>query len=210
MDTGTIVYLNGPSSSGKNTIVSAFQGIMDEPWFSIGVDTWFASVPRRFIGEGPEAATGFPWVFDHSGILIKTATGPAGNRLMRGLFATVAALAATGNNVIVDDVMYESWMAGACARRLSVCHAYFIGVHCPLELCEAREQARGDRPRGLASCNHHLVHRGATYDVDVDTSRASAEICATRIKAYLDAGHSPRAFRTLASRDGGREMSDGQ
>ena len=197
MAAGTVVYLNGPSSSGKHSIVAARQEIMDAPWFSLGVDTWFYNFPARFVGDRPQAAEGFPWTFA-DGRLVKTATGPSGRRLMRGLYAAVAALAAGGTNVAVDDVMYEGWMAGECARALAGADAYFVGVRCRREEVEARERARGDRPAGLAACNYDLVHRGTVYDLEVDTSEASAAECAALIKAYLAAGHASRAFRALA------------
>ena len=202
METGTVLYLNGPSSSGKHAIVAALQDAMDEPWFNVGIDQWFHNFPTRYIGSRPRAAEGFPWEFGADGRLAKTATRPYGERLMRGLYAAVAALAATANNVAVDDVMYEPWMVRECARALAGCRAYFIGVRCRREVVEAREQARGDRPAGLADCNYDLVHRDAVYDLEVDTSEASAEACAARIKAYLDDGHPPRAVKHLAGQAG--------
>ncbi len=198
MDVGNVVYLNGPSSSGKHSIVAALQDLMDAPWFSVGVDTWFYNFPARFMGDRPLAAEGFPWTFDTDGRLATTATGPYGRRLMRGLYAAVAALAASGNNVVVDDVMYETWMVGECARAFAGVNAYFVGVRCRREVVEARERARGDRPGGLAACNYDLVHRGAVYDIEVDTSDTSAAECAARIKAHLEKGHPPRAFTLLA------------
>ncbi len=198
METGTVLYLNGPSSSGKHAIVAALQETMEEPWFNVGIDQWFSNFPARFIGTRPQAAEGFPWVVDADGRLVKTAAGPAGERLMRGLYATVAALAATGTNVAVDDVMYEPWMVPACARALAGSRAYFIGVRCRREVVEAREKARGDRPAGLAGCNYDLVHRHAVYDLEVETSDASADVCAAQIKAYLSERRPPQAFKQLA------------
>lgn len=200
METGTVVYLNGPSSSGKHSIIAALQEQMDEPYFSLGIDACFSNFPDRYIGDGPNASEGFPWVFDEGGRLVRSTTGPYGERLMRGLYTAVAALAAAGTNVAVDDVMYESWMVPACARTLAETHGYFVGVRCRLEVCEARERSRADRPPGLAVCNHHLVHRNALYDLEVDTSNTSAEACAARIRAHL-AGHPPLAFRRLATQN---------
>jgi chloramphenicol 3-O phosphotransferase len=198
VEAGTVVYLNGPSSSGKHGIVAALQEIMDSPWFNIGIDQWFYNFPAQYIGSRPRAAEGFPFTSGADGRLIKTGVGPYGRRLMRGLYAAVAALAAAGSNVVVDDVMYEEWMAGECARALAGAGAYFVGVRCRREVVEARERARGDRPAGLAACNYDLVHRGAVYDLEVDTSDASAADCAGLIKAHLVAGHPPRAFKLLA------------
>ncbi len=84
MAAGTVVYLNGPSSSGKHGIVAALQEIMDAPWFNVGIDQWFYNFPAQYIGSRPRAAEGFPWTFGADGRLIKTGVGPYGRRLMRG------------------------------------------------------------------------------------------------------------------------------
>ena len=64
-------------------------------------------------------------------------------------------------------------------------------MHCPLAVAEQRERARGDRPVGAARGHHRLVHTFRRYDVDVDTSVATARECAEAILAAADArsGH---------------------
>jgi chloramphenicol 3-O phosphotransferase len=44
------------------------------------------------------------------------------------------------------------------------------------------------------------VHAHGLYDVECDTTRASARDCALRIKAFLDRGQEPAAFGELRSR----------
>ncbi len=199
METGAIVYLNGPSSSGKHSIVTALQELMDTPWFNIGIDTWFYNFPGKFIGNRPAASAGFPWGVDTDGWLVRTApVGLYGQRLMRGLYAATAALATAGNNVVVDDVMYEAWMIPACAQILAALPAYFVGVQCRLEVVQARERARGDRPMGQVRLNYDLVHRYGIYDLEVDTSEESPADCAARIKAHITE-RSPHAFKLLAA-----------
>ncbi|MGC8923541.1 chloramphenicol phosphotransferase, partial [Streptomyces sp. PG2] len=46
-----------------------------------------------------------------------------------------------------------------------------------------REIARGDRTAGMAVAQADLVHRGVTYDLEVDTTRTEAMGCARVIAA---------------------------
>jgi chloramphenicol 3-O phosphotransferase len=93
----------------------------------------------------------------------------------------VAAMAAQGNNLIVDDVMLENEQE-EYAALLSGFEAFFVGVFAPLEILEARERQRGDRLIGLARWQCDRVHRGKTYDLEVDSSSLGPQECAQLIK----------------------------
>jgi chloramphenicol 3-O phosphotransferase len=93
----------------------------------------------------------------------------------------IAALARHGNDLIVDDVMlgrdqmeYVEALAG-----LTV---HWVGVFAPLKVLEARERQRSDRMIGLSRWQFDRVHRGMRYDLEIDSSVASPEDCAARIK----------------------------
>lgn len=45
----------------------------------------------------------------------------------------------------------------------------FVGLHCPLDVLEARETARGDRPKGSAAQDFAQIHKGLTYDLDLQS-----------------------------------------
>ena len=49
-----------------------------------------------------------------------------------------------------------------------------------------RERSRGDRVVGLARWQYDRVHRGMTYDLEIDTSAADPPACATIIKTAFD------------------------
>ncbi len=89
--TGTIIYLNGESSSGKTSLARALQGVSDEAYSHLSTDTFASMVVRR---EEPDE------VWDGDVI---------GPKFGAGLTHGVAATAGTGNNVIVDDVPCESY-----------------------------------------------------------------------------------------------------
>ncbi|QER90403.1 hypothetical protein F3L20_32460 (plasmid) [Streptomyces tendae] len=69
-----------------------------------------------------------------------------------------------------------------------------------LEELARHEQARGDRPAGLAVHQYGLVHSHGDYDLECDTSEASAVECAQRTKELLPCRPAPTAFTRLRAR----------
>ncbi len=112
---------------------------------------------------------------------------------------TIGAVAKLGRSAVVDHVMIDSSWLAELTKLLHESYAYLIGVRCPLEELARREQARGDRPIGLAAAQYSIVHRSAVYDLEVDTSVASAEQCADAILQHI-AENEPRALRELRER----------
>jgi chloramphenicol 3-O phosphotransferase len=101
---------------------------------------------------------------------------------MRGMIKAIAAMAAEGNSMIVDEVMDGGkWQSYAAA--LSKFKVRVVGLFAPLEVLEAREQARGNRMIGLARWQYGRVHKGMKYDLEIDTATATPEECAEHIKA---------------------------
>jgi chloramphenicol 3-O phosphotransferase len=93
----------------------------------------------------------------------------------------VVALAAEGNNLIVDDVMLDlTWRD--YQTLLAPFSVSLVGVFAPLAILEERERQRRDRMIGLARWQYDRVHEGMTYDLEIDTSSATPEACALRIK----------------------------
>ena len=81
------------------------------------------------------------------------------------------------------------------ARLFVALPAYVIGVQCPLEVLEARELQRKDRTLGQARLQFPVIHKYASYDLEVDTSALSADECAEKIIARL--ALPPAAFKRL-------------
>lgn len=60
-----------------------------------------------------------------------------------------------------------------------------VGMFAPLDILEERERQRGDRMIGLARWQFDRVHAGVDYDLQIDTSTATPEESAGRIKVLL-------------------------
>jgi len=143
------------------------------------MDAFFAMLPASSIGD-PDGIV-FETLDDGGRPSVAILVGPVAERAFRGMRRAVAAMAAAGNNLIVDDVMlraemteYEALLAGFTVHR--------VGVFASLEVLEERERRRGDRLIGLARWQLDRVHKGAAYDLELDTTSTSPADCARRIK----------------------------
>lgn len=191
---GTVLILNGTSSSGKTRLVRALQTRLAEPYLEAGIDKFIWMLPGRYL-ERP--------LWDEV-LGLANQAGPLGHQLMTGMHQTITTLARAGLNVIADHVLVEPAWLHECAARLSDLPAFFIGVRCPLAVLEQREQQRKDRTLGQARLQFDLVHAHGIYDLEVDTSIFSPEACAAQIQQHLQTGRPPAAFKQLAAQSAGR------
>jgi chloramphenicol 3-O phosphotransferase len=177
--TARIVLLNGVGSAGKTCIARALQTITAEPFLHVQMDAFLEMLPRA-LHEHPDGFV-FETVHENGHPLVVIRTGPVGERTMRGMRHAIAAMAGQGNNLIVDDVMLGSEGA-EYAELLASFTVFTVGVFAPLDVLGARERQRGDRLTGLARWQYDRVHKHMTYDIEVDTSRATPMQCAELIK----------------------------
>ncbi len=172
-----VIVLNGGSSSGKSTIARCLQSILAEPWLTLGTDTLVEAMPASMQAGG--AGIGFG---DDGSVRV----GAAFRALDVAWASGIAAMIRAGARVIVD----EAFIGGASSQQrwqtaLAGLGVLWVGVRCDPEVAARRELGRGDRAAGMAASQARLVHRGVTYDIDVDTTRAGPMECASRIAAAL-------------------------
>jgi chloramphenicol 3-O phosphotransferase len=177
--TARIVLLNGVGSAGKGSIAKALQTITTDPFLHVEMDAFLAMLPESSMGH-PDGLT-FETVQQDDKPMVIIRSGPIADRAFRGMRLAIAAMATAGNHLIVDDVMLRNQMA-EYAQLLSPFQVFTVGVFAPLDVLEARERQRGDRLIGLARWQYDRVHADVTYDLKVDTSRASPMQCARLIK----------------------------
>ncbi|GHH53271.1 chloramphenicol phosphotransferase CPT [Lentzea cavernae] len=175
-----VIVLNGGSSSGKSGIARCLQAVLPQAWLAIGVDTLIDVVPAR-LRLGSEGI-GFPEE-DLGG---DVSVGAEFRLLEDAWMAGVAAMVRAGARVIVDDV----FLGGAESRQrwekaLDGLAVLWVGVRCDAGVAAGRELARGDRVSGMAEAQADLVHRGMSYDVEVDTAKAESVECAKVIAARV-------------------------
>ena len=197
MAPGHIIILNGTSSAGKSSLAKALQTQLPNPYLHLGIDTMVFALPKRYLNP-PLWHEVFRYTWPAPDMLVIEA-GPLGHQLISGLHQAVAALTQAGNNVIVDHVLLDPRWVRECAHLLGGLPALFVGVLCPLAVVEQRERERQDRTLGQARAQFDKVHAHGLYDVTVDTSQATAEVCATQLLAHINPTAPSAALTELQS-----------
>lgn len=169
-----IVLLNGIGSAGKSTLARAILAEAKDIFLHVPMDYWLEMMPQRTLGT-PEGLT---FVLDAAGRVTGVVSGPEQERALRGMRRAVAAMAAEGCNMVVDEVIFDAAVVAEYRALLAAHDFHAVGVHAPLVVLEARETARGDRAIGLAKSQFGVVHAGVAYDLEIDTSKGSPEDCA--------------------------------
>ncbi len=186
---GTIIVLNGTTSSGKTTLLRQLQNTLELPYLESGIDKYLFMLPERYLNRPL-----WEQILGHS-----TRSGEVGHRLFTGMHQAIAALSLRGNNVLADHVLIEPSWSADCAATFRDLPAYLIGVICPLDVAEQREKARGDRTLGHARAQFEVVHSHVSYDLEIDTSVLSPAEGAQRIIQRLADGP-PTAFSEIYRR----------
>ena len=180
-ETACIVLLNGVGSVGKSSIAKALQTITVRAFLHVQMDAFLEMLPAAYL-DHPDGLT-FETVHEEGKPVVVIRNGPVADRAFRGMRHAIAAMAAQGNNMIVDDVLLEGESRRAeYATLLSAFEFRTVGIFAPLDVLEARERDRGDRLIGLARWQYARVHRGIAYDLEIDASAATPMECAVRIK----------------------------
>ncbi len=217
---GLIILLYGTGSAGKTSIARELQELCPTPLLHLGMDTFYVEVcPPKFLfrmvppgvepGDGADAAEAVLFLEapdSEAGWAAGTAIvlPPFGARLLSGMHHAVATLAALGNDVVVDHVLwYPPWLR-ECVALWRDFPVYFVGVRCALPIVEARELARGDRSaKGVVRWQYSRVHRhgdlALPYDLEVDTGRASPRECAESVLPGWRGCPAPGGFARLAA-----------
>jgi len=178
---GRIILLNGASSSGKSSIGQALLPLLPDPWFLVPVDA---------IGAMRSAV--------HTRALSETEVDEMLRRTRAGYHRVVAALAETGNDVVMDYPLSESWRLDDLLDVLEGYDVTLVEVRCDPGELERREQGRGDRPAGLARAQ--VVDAHDDRDISVDTTRTGPEEIARVIADGLPGVPVPKAFERMRVR----------
>ncbi|MFD0290407.1 chloramphenicol phosphotransferase CPT [Streptomyces sp. NPDC127118] len=172
-----MIVLNGGSSSGKSGIARCLQTVLPDPWLTFGVDTLIEAMPASM----SESDAGIEFAPDGEVVV-----GAEFRTLETAWIEGVATMARAGAGIIVDEV----FLGGAESQQrwhkaLDGLGVLWVGVRCESAVAAAREIARGDRVPGMAAAQAELVHRGVTYDLEVDTTRSEPIECARIIAAHI-------------------------
>lgn len=187
-----VIMLNGGSSSGKSSIARCLQDLLPQDWLTFGCDTLVDALPPRMRSEGGAGEGGASGAAFAVGGHGEVTVGDAFRRMDRAWAHGVAAIARAGVPVVVDEVFLGGAASQARWREaLDGLGVLWVAVRCAPDEAAARESARGDRAAGMARTQADAVHRGVAYDLEVDTTSATAEACARVIAARVVAARRP-------------------
>lgn len=168
MHKGRIIFLNGVTSSGKTSIVEALQNRTDCYFYVVANDLFEQMIGDRFLQENY-------WQHLSRAILL--------------MYHTAKLFSDMGHDVLIDGILverpelaphYEQLMDILADNPLSI-----VEVACPLEVCRARNIARGDRYETQSDEQAALMTKGIEYALTVETDRKSPEECADAIVRTL-------------------------
>jgi len=187
---GTIIILNGASSSGKTSLLEAIQQTFPEPFLNMGLDRMIFALPKRYL-ERP--------LWDD--VLGKASrAGNTGHILVRAMHHAILAAANQGMNIIADHVLVDPGWVAECSHLFHTFPAWLIGLRCPLEVLEKREQDRNDRTLGQARLQFNRVHAHGLYDIEINTALLNPMEAALAVQAQMTVLKTPTALNRLYRR----------
>ena len=159
---GRIILLNGTSSSGKTTLSGVLRTKLP-PEFCYYASDQLADAQFRPVEPAARSA-GREKFFD-------------------AFHRSIPVMASAGIDLLVEHIVEEQQWADDLASLLAGLDVFWVGVHAPMEVINAREVQRGDRTIGEAA--YHLrTHSFCRYDCEVDTTRPTEEIATEIVNAW--------------------------
>lgn len=177
-----IIVLNGVGSAGKSSIARVLQEIATLPFLHVPMDSFLDMLPAAY-WDHPDGFI-FESTLQEGLPAVAIKTGPLAMQTLSGMRRAMAAMAAEGCNLIIDDVLLAS-SAEAYRTAFEGFDVSYVGIFAPLAVLEQRERDRKDRMIGLARWQFDRVHQGLQYDLTIDASRETPAQCAARIKEAL-------------------------
>ena len=205
MKFGKIIILNGAPRSGKSSIVKVVQNTFDGIWLNIGVDVYVDHITPPGLQPGIGLRPGGERPDLESFVEIS----------YKALYQSIAIHSSLGLNVIADVCHHNNYskplnILPACAKILADHDVLSVGVKCPIETIMARRNEPDQHPKrnylkGTVETPvpsqvllWEQVHYPGIYDLEVDTSLNSPEICGGIIRDRLASETAPDAFKRLA------------
>ena len=203
---GSVIWLCGGPSSGKSNIARAIQrlGGLDGAWLHAGDEHLIRQLPPGLIVTADPTAdpqsSRQGWLIPvRDGVIVgRPEAGPVALRVLDGMYRAVAGLATAGNNVVLDDVVWDHGVAELAVNALHAIDTLLVHVQCEVATCVARERARPDRLDGAVGAYASGPRALDCFDVVVDTTSHSPSECATVIlDEWRHTRHGPAVERLM-------------
>lgn len=162
------ILVNGPSSSGKTTIVKALQDRLPVVMLGFGIDAILYGLPPSDLASMIAGRDITRREYDY-------------DRLVDAHHAAARALLETGCRVILDTGLLCQAHRTSFETAVRGFDTFRIGVTCHLAELDRRELTRGDRAVGSARWEADIVHQGMSYDLMLDTTKTGVDDHVNRV-----------------------------
>ena len=168
MNKGRIIFLNGVTSSGKTSIVEALQNREDCYFYVVANDLFQEMVGERFLREN---------YWQHL------------SRVIILMYHTAKLYSDLGHDVLIDGILVERPEITPHYKQMTDILAdnplSIVEIACPLDVCRARNIARGDRYETQSEEQAALMAQNINYAMTVYTDKHTPEECAEAIVREL-------------------------
>ncbi|PYE52694.1 phosphotransferase-like protein [Deinococcus yavapaiensis] len=194
---GRLIVVNGASSTGKSSLCTALQNLLAEPYLQLGYDRAWMNMPTRYFPYQANERDGVWYDLhpDDPTVAVGIGFGAVGRQVISGLHHMVAALVASGSNVIVDVLFFDSATFEEAMRLWSPYRPLLVNLKPPLNVSERweaeRDATRAGRPTGLARLGRDEIYAHPGFDLDLDSSLGTPEDAARVVIAKLQETLSP-------------------
>ena len=194
MKKGTIVLLNGTSSSGKTSISIELINQKEILFHHLSIDDFFMNFNEFIDKKFPDFK---PTREVDNQVVAQIIFDPINSMY----YSTIKLFSEMGLNVIADTVIDNDKRFNECLDVFFDQPTLFIGVMCSREELMRRERIRGDRQIGLANSQFDKVYCFNEYDLEVNTEELSPIECAEKILSYIKSDKDYSVFKKLSKRN---------
>lgn len=168
-----VIFINGPSCSGKTTVAQSLQTSLEEPYLYLSFDKIIEMTPdmmKHWYEDPGFAGFSTSVVQDEEGHLIaRLEMGTYARSLHLAFINMCCSLVLSGHKLIIEDVFFNEDDLPNWEKRLKDFSVLWVGLKAPLNLLEDREQTLGKWP-GCARFQYFNAFSKDKYDLNFDTS----------------------------------------
>lgn len=193
-----IIYINGPSSSGKTTLAKALQEKLAKPFLHLSIDKMIGMMPLKMnCFDNFRETLGFWWKkegVDSSKVTLKA--GPFGKMVSSSFRKVAKSLAEEGHNLIIDDVSFHEELI-EWKEALRPYDTLYVELTCSQEELLAREKERGDRMIGSAAEQAARMSGINGYDIRLDSGTFGPDELAQMIMEAMGSNNESHLIEKL-------------
>jgi chloramphenicol 3-O phosphotransferase len=196
MKPAKVIIINGGSSAGKTSMALEFQEMMQEPYFLLGIDAFWFTMPPKEIDLERVSPQYYQWCQEETeeGLrYFRILPGPLLNESMLARYKAMAAFLERCLNIIADEVFWSREWLLESLRVFKPFDCYYVGIFCEDAELRRREVERGDRYMGWARGSQIYAHKDAVYDLQIDNTIKTPLECALAIRHLAESDSRPTA-----------------